>query len=61
MIKINHASETIQFDRIENRSVTDKAEKKLCYGTTNLVVKIESLISLDWDGGFQNFLEDDHN
>ena len=30
MIKINHALETIQFDRIENRSIVDKAEKSLC-------------------------------
>ena len=32
MIKINDTSETIQFDRIENRSATDKVEKSLCYG-----------------------------
>ena len=24
--------ETIQLDRIENRSIVDKAEKSLCYG-----------------------------
>ena len=36
MIKINDTSETIQFDRIENRSVTDKAEKSLCYGTSKV-------------------------